>query len=158
MVTQFSTFHAIPILLPCSKRSANAYSLTSAEYSTSPNSLRTCVLSSSVIILRREMYPKTHNSYSNNGISYLPLKFLSHFNIGGSAPGETASSFLSRRNRIILDRECFPKIRDKLVREACSTRILLQPGDNFTKRISESGRCAVCGVLWRCLTLHLLLS
>ena len=90
------------------------------------------------------MYPKPHNSYSNNRISYLPLKFLSHFNIGDSARGETASSFLSCRNRIMLDRECLPNIRDKFVREACSMRILLQPGDNFTRRLSVSGvRCAV---------------
>jgi len=156
MVTQFPTFHAIPISLPCLKRSASAYSLESAEYNTSPHSLRTCVLSSSLIILRREMYPKTHNSYSNNRISYLPLKFPPHFNIGGSASGETASSFLSRRNRIITWQGVFSEYKRQVGEGSLFHAHTSSAGWQLYEE--TVGERVVCGVLWRCLTLHLLLS
>jgi hypothetical protein len=156
MVTQFPTFHTIPISPPCLKRSASACSLESAKSNTPSRSLRTCVLSSSVIILRREMYANTYNSYSNNRISQLPLKFLSHFNIGGSASGETASSFLSRRNRIITWQGVFSEYK-RQVGEGILFHAHTSPA-GWQLHEETFGERSVCSVLSRCLTLHLLLS
>ena len=154
MFTQFHTFHAIQnIITMCT---ASASSLESAESNTSPHSLPTCVLSSSEIIWRREMYAKTLNSYSNNRISYHPFKFPSHFNIGDSVCGEAAPSFLSRRNRIITWQGVFSPEYKRQVAERS-----LSPCAYFFTRVTTSRRnvrWAVCSVQCRCFTLDLLLS